>query len=61
MASVVGDQAISVNFPLLYMQIHASFTKRGNIKVIKLGFSGALKMANEERELSVSAQCKLGG
>ena len=35
--------------------------KGGNIKVIKLGFSGALKMANEERELSVSAQCKLGG
>ena len=29
--------------------------------MIKLGFSGALKMANEERELSVSAQCKLGG
>ena len=35
--------------------------KGGNIKVIKLGFSGALEMANEERELSVSAQCKLGG
>ena len=24
--------------------------KGGNIKVIKLGFSGALKMANKERE-----------
>ena len=36
--------------------------KKGeNIKVIKLGFSGALKVANEECELSVSAQCKLGG
>ena len=32
-----------------------------HIKMIKLGFSGAMKMANEERELSVSAQCKLGG
>ena len=39
-----------------------NYRKKGwNIKVIKLGFSGALKMANEERELSVSAQCKLGG
>ena len=27
----------------------------------KLGFSGALKVANEEHELSVSVQCKLGG
>ena len=35
--------------------------KGGDIKVIKLGFSGALKMVNEERELSLSAQCKLGG
>ena len=34
--------------------------KGGNIKVITLGFSGALKVASEERELSVSAQCKLG-
>ena len=32
-----------------------------HIKVIKLGFSGAMKMANEECELSVSGQYKLGG